>query len=105
MDRSSRLPSAGFAVQEDGVDRAARKTRAQPGCPTCFEQNDGYSYLTSYSAIGCQIPCSPVTPRWRLHLPSQRSRGGRSHLRPRGLSDQATTATRPTYYFRKIGAE
>lgn len=51
------------------------KTRAQPGCPTCFEQNDGYSYglgivisghwllqnpmFAGYAAVEAYLPSHP----------------------------------------------
>lgn len=44
------------------------KTRTQPGCTTCAEMTDGYTYGWVSSSPGtgcCRTRCSPGTPPWR----------------------------------------
>lgn len=75
------------------------KTRAQPGCPTCFEQNDGYSYGLGIVISGHWLLQNPMFAGYaavEAYLPSQRSQ---SPTPPRPSMTRATTATRPTYYF------
>lgn len=51
------------------------KTRAQPGCPTCFEQNDGYSYGLGIVISGHWLLQNPMFAGYaavEAYLPSQR---------------------------------
>lgn len=85
------------------------KTRAQPGCPTCFEQNDGYSYGLGIVISGHWLLQNPMFAGYaavEAYLPSQRVAVAVAvTYAPEAFDDQGNYRNQADILFRKIGAE
>lgn len=85
------------------------KTHAQPGCPTCFEQNDGYTYGLGIVISGhwlLQNPMFAGTAAVAAYLPSQKvAIAVAVTFAPEAFDDQGNYSNQADILFRKIGAE
>jgi CubicO group peptidase (beta-lactamase class C family) len=84
------------------------KTRAQPGCPTCFEQSDGYTYGLGIVTTGhwlMQDPLFSGEAAAEAYLPSQRvAIAVAVTYSPEAFDDQGNYSNQADILFRKIGA-
>jgi CubicO group peptidase (beta-lactamase class C family) len=85
------------------------KTRAQPDCPTCFEQNDGYTYGLGIVISGNWLLQNPMFAGYsavEAYLPSQRIAVAVAvTYAPEAFDDQGNYSNQADILFRKIGAE
>jgi CubicO group peptidase (beta-lactamase class C family) len=85
------------------------KTRAQPDCPTCFEQNDGYTYGLGIVISGNWLLQNPMFAGYsavEAYLPSQRiAIAVAATYAPEAFDDQGNYSNQADILFRKIGAE
>ncbi|MDT5140410.1 MAG: hypothetical protein QOD58_4672 [Mycobacterium sp.] len=85
------------------------KTRAQPGCPTCFEQSDGYTYGLGIVTSGkwlMQDPLFSGEAAVEAYLPSQRvAIAVAVTFAPEAFDNQGNYTNQADILFRKIGAE
>lgn len=85
------------------------KTRAQPGCPTCFDQNDGYTYGLGIVISGKWLMQNPLfsgEAAVEAYLPSQRvAIAVAVTFAPEAFDDQGNYTNQADILFRKIGAE
>jgi CubicO group peptidase (beta-lactamase class C family) len=85
------------------------KTRAQPGCPTCLEQNDGYTYGLGIVISGKWLMQNPLfsgEAAVEAYLPSQRvAIAVAVTYAPEAFDDQGNYSNQADILFRKIGAE
>ena len=80
----------GGVLQEDGRrPTCAARLALRPGCPTCFEQNDGYTYGLGIVISGNWLLQNPMFGGYaavEAYLPSQRiAIAVAVDVRPRGL--------------------
>jgi CubicO group peptidase (beta-lactamase class C family) len=84
------------------------KTHAQPGCPTCFEQNDGYTYGLGIVISRNWLLQNPLLAGYaavEAYLPSQRvAIAVAVTYAPEAFDDQGTYSNEADILFRKIGA-
>jgi CubicO group peptidase (beta-lactamase class C family) len=85
------------------------KTRAQPDCPTCFEQNDSYTYGLGIVISGNWLLQNPMLAGYsavEAYLPSQRIAVAVAvTYAPEAFDDQGNYSNQADILFRKIGAE
>jgi CubicO group peptidase (beta-lactamase class C family) len=85
------------------------KTRAQPGCPTCFEQSDGYTYGLGIVTSGKWLMQNPLfsgEAAVEAYLPSQRvAIAVAVTFAPEAFDNQGNYTNQADILFRKIGAE
>jgi hypothetical protein len=85
------------------------KTRAQPGCPTCFEQSDGYTYGLGIVSSGKWLMQNPLfsgEAAVEAYLPSQRvAIAVAVTFAPEAFDNQGNYTNQADILFRKIGAE
>jgi CubicO group peptidase (beta-lactamase class C family) len=85
------------------------KTHAQPDCPTCFEQNDGYTYGLGIVISGNWLLQNPMFAGYaavEAYLPSQRIAVAVAvTYAPEAFDDQGNYSNQADILFRKIGAE
>ena len=85
------------------------KTRAQPDCPTCFEQNGGYTYGLGIVISGNWLLQNPMFAGYsavEAYLPSQRIAVAVAvTYAPEAFDDQGNYSNQADILFRKIGAE
>jgi CubicO group peptidase (beta-lactamase class C family) len=85
------------------------KTRAQPGCPTCFEQSDGYTYGLGIVSSGKWLMQNPLfsgEAAVEAYLPSQRvAIAVAVTFAPEAFDNQGDYTNQADILFRKIGAE
>jgi CubicO group peptidase (beta-lactamase class C family) len=84
------------------------KTHAQPGCPTCFEQNDGYTYGLGIVISRNWLLQNPLLAGYaavEAYLPSQRvAIAVAVTYAPEAFDDQGNYSNEADILFRKIGA-
>ncbi|GAB3022834.1 serine hydrolase domain-containing protein [Mycobacterium bourgelatii] len=84
------------------------KTRAQPGCPTCFEQSDGYTYGLGIVITGHWLMQNPMfagTSAVAAYLPSQRvAIAVAVTYAPEAFDAEGNYSNQAEKLFRKIGA-
>lgn len=85
------------------------KTRSQPGCSTCFEQTDGYTYGLGIVISGkwlLQNPLFSGQAAVEAYLPSQKvAIAVVVTYAPEAFDDQGNYTNQADILFRKIGAE
>jgi CubicO group peptidase (beta-lactamase class C family) len=85
------------------------KTRPQPDCPTCFEQNDGYTYGLGIVISGNWLMQNPMLAGYaavEAYLPSQRiAIAVAVTYAAEAFDDQGNYSNQADILFRKIGAE
>ena len=85
------------------------KTHTQPDCPTCFEQNDGYTYGLGIVISGNWLLQNPMFAGYaavEAYLPSQRIAVAVAvTYAPEAFDDQGNYSNQADILFRKIGAE
>lgn len=85
------------------------KTRPQPGCPTCFDQSDGYTYGLGIVISGkwlLQNPMFSGEAAVEAYLPSQKvAIAVAVTYAPEAFDDQGNYTNQADILFRKIGAE
>ncbi len=85
------------------------KTHAQPGCPTCSEQADGYTYGLGIIVSGNWLMQNPMfagSAAVEAYLPSQRvAIAVAVTYAPEAFDDQGNYSNQADILFRKIGAE
>lgn len=85
------------------------KTRPQPGCPTCFDQSDGYTYGLGIVISGkwlLQNPMFSGEAAVEAYLPSRKvAIAVAVTYAPEGFDDQGNYTNQADILFRKIGAE
>jgi CubicO group peptidase (beta-lactamase class C family) len=84
------------------------KTRAQPGCPTCFEQNEGYTYGLGIITSGDWLMQNPLFSGCagvEAYLPAQKIAIAIAvTYAPEAFDDQGNYSNQADILFRKIGA-
>jgi CubicO group peptidase (beta-lactamase class C family) len=84
------------------------KTHAQPGCPTCFEQNEGYTYGLGIVISGdwlLQNPLFSGCAGVEAYLPAQKvAIAVAVTYAPEAFDDQGNYTNQGDILFRKIGA-
>ncbi|CAM4391383.1 D-alanyl-D-alanine carboxypeptidase precursor [Mycobacterium basiliense] len=85
------------------------KTRPQPGCPTCFTQNEGYTYGLGIVLSGHWLLQNPMFAGYSAvaaYLPSQRiAIAVAATYAPEAFDDQGDYSNQADILFRKVGAE
>jgi CubicO group peptidase (beta-lactamase class C family) len=85
------------------------KTHPQPDCPTCFEQNDGYTYGLGIVISGNWLMQNPMLAGYaavEAYLPSQRiAIAVAVTYAAEAFDDQGNYSNQADILFRKIGAE
>ncbi|RUP01780.1 MAG: class A beta-lactamase-related serine hydrolase [Mycobacterium sp.] len=85
------------------------KTRPQPGCPTCFDQSDGYTYGLGIVISGnwlLQNPMFAGEAAVEAYLPSQKvAIAVAVTYAPEAFDEQGNYTNQADILFRKIGAE
>lgn len=85
------------------------KTRTQPGCPTCMEQSDGYTYGLGIVTSGKWLMQNPLFSGEAAvegYLPSQRvAIAVAVTYSPEAFDDRGNYTNQADILFRKIGAE
>jgi CubicO group peptidase (beta-lactamase class C family) len=83
-------------------------TRAQPGCPTCFDQNEGYTYGLGIIISGdwlLQNPLFSGCAGVEAYLPAQKvAIAVAVTYAPEAFDDQGNYSNQADILFRKIGA-
>ncbi|SPM38953.1 D-alanyl-D-alanine carboxypeptidase [Mycobacterium numidiamassiliense] len=84
------------------------KTHAQPGCPTCFEQNEGYTYGLGIISSGDWLMQNPLfsgCAAAEAYLPAQKiAIAVAVTYAPEAFDDQGNYSNQADILFRKIGA-
>jgi CubicO group peptidase (beta-lactamase class C family) len=84
------------------------KTHAQPGCPTCFDQNEGYTYGLGIITSGDWLMQNPLfsgCAAVEAYLPSQKvAIAVAVTFAPEAFDDQGNYSNQADILFRKIGA-
>jgi CubicO group peptidase (beta-lactamase class C family) len=84
------------------------KTHAQPGCPTCFDQNEGYTYGLGVITSGewlMQNPLFAGCAAVEAYLPAQKvAIAVAVTFAPEAFDDQGNYSNQADILFRKIGA-
>ena len=84
------------------------KTHAQPGCPTCFEQNEGYTYGLGIITSGDWLMQNPLfagCAAVEAYLPAQKvAIAVAVTFAPEAFDDQGDYSNQADILFRKIGA-
>jgi CubicO group peptidase (beta-lactamase class C family) len=84
------------------------KTHAQPGCPTCFDQNEGYTYGLGIIASGDWLMQNPLFSGCagvEAYLPAQKTAIAVAvTYAPEAFDDQGNYSNQADILFRKIGA-
>lgn len=84
------------------------KTHAQPGCPTCFEQNEGYTYGLGIISSGDWLMQNPLfsgCAAVEAYLPAQKiAIAVAVTYAPEAFDDQGNYSNQADILFRKIGA-
>jgi CubicO group peptidase (beta-lactamase class C family) len=84
------------------------KTHAQPGCPTCFDQNEGYTYGLGIITSGewlMQNPLFAGCAAVEAYLPAQKvAIAVAVTFAPEAFDDQGNYSNQADILFRKIGA-
>jgi CubicO group peptidase (beta-lactamase class C family) len=84
------------------------KTHAQPGCPTCFDQNEGYTYGLGIIASGDWLMQNPLFSGCagvEAYLPAQKvAIAVAVTYAPEAFDDQGNYSNQADILFRKIGA-
>ncbi|BBX98485.1 serine hydrolase domain-containing protein [Mycobacterium lacus] len=85
------------------------KTHAQPGCPTCFEQDSGYTFGLGIVISGNWLMQNPMFAGYaavEAYLPSQRAAVAVAvTYAPDAFDEQGNSRNEADTLFRKIGAE
>src|ERR1700757_4202428 len=85
------------------------KTHAQDGCPTCFEQNDSYTYGLGIIISGHWLLQNPMFAGYagvEAYLPSQRiAIAVANTYAPEAFDDQGNYSNEADVLFRRIAAE
>ncbi|SON63997.1 hypothetical protein MSIMFI_05528 [Mycobacterium simulans] len=85
------------------------KTHTQPGCPTCFEQVDGYTYGLGIVISGNWLMQNPMFAGYaavEAYLPSQKvAIAVVVTYAPEAFDNQGNYSNEADILFRKIGAE
>ena len=85
------------------------KTRKQPGCTTCFEQDEGYTYGLGIVISGNWLLQNPLFSGYaaaEAYLPSQKvAIAVAVTYAPEAFDDNGDYANAAEMLFRKIGAE
>ncbi|GAB7142853.1 serine hydrolase domain-containing protein [Mycobacterium riyadhense] len=85
------------------------KTHTQPGCPTCFEQVDGYTYGLGIVISGDWLMQNPMFAGYaavEAYLPSQKvAIAVAVTYAPEAFDNQGNYSNEADILFRKIGAE
>jgi CubicO group peptidase (beta-lactamase class C family) len=84
------------------------KKHAQPGCPTCFDQNEGYTYGLGIIASGDWLMQNPLFSGCagvEAYLPAQKAAIAVAvTYAPEAFDDQGNYSNQADILFRKIGA-
>jgi CubicO group peptidase (beta-lactamase class C family) len=84
------------------------KTHAQPGCPTCFDQNEGYTYGLGIITSGDWLMQNPLfagCAAVEAYLPAQKvAIAVAVTFAPEAFDDQGDYSNQADKLFRKIGA-
>ncbi len=84
------------------------KTHAQPGCPTCFDQNEGYTYGLGIITSGDWLMQNPLFSGCagvEAYLPAQKiAIAVAVTYAPEAFDDQGNYSNQADILFRKIGA-
>lgn len=84
------------------------KTHAQPGCPTCFDQNEGYTYGLGIIISGDWLMQNPLFSGCagvEAYLPAQKiAIAVAVTYAPEAFDDQGNYSNQADILFRKIGA-
>ncbi len=84
------------------------KTHAQPGCPTCFDQNEGYTYGLGIITTGDWLMQNPLfsgCAAVEAYLPAQKvAIAVAVTYAPEAFDDQGNYSNQADILFRKIGA-
>jgi CubicO group peptidase (beta-lactamase class C family) len=84
------------------------KTHAQPGCPTCFDQNEGYTYGLGIITSGDWLMQNPLfagCAAVEAYLPAQKvAIAVAVTFAPEAFDDQGDYSNQADILFRKIGA-
>lgn len=84
------------------------KTHAQPGCPTCFDQNEGYTYGLGIITSGDWLMQNPLFSGCagvEAYLPAQKiAIAVAVTYAPEAFDDQGNYSNQADTLFRKIGA-
>jgi CubicO group peptidase (beta-lactamase class C family) len=84
------------------------KTHAQPGCPTCFDQNEGYTYGLGIITSGDWLMQNPLfsgCAAVEAYLPAQKvAIAVAVTYAPEAFDDQGNYSNQADILFRKIGA-
>jgi CubicO group peptidase (beta-lactamase class C family) len=84
------------------------KTHAQPGCPTCFDQNEGYTYGLGIITSGDWLMQNPLFSGCagvEAYLPAQKvAIAVAVTYAPEAFDDQGNYTNQADILFRKIGA-
>jgi CubicO group peptidase (beta-lactamase class C family) len=85
------------------------KTHTQPGCPTCFDQNEGYTYGLGIVISGDWLLQNPLFAGYsavEAYLPAQRvAIAVAVTYAPEAFDDQGNYSNQADILFRKIAAE
>jgi CubicO group peptidase (beta-lactamase class C family) len=104
---SGRLPS-GDSYKKMVSTALRGKTHAQPGCPTCFDQNEGYTYGLGVITSGewlMQNPLFAGCAAVEAYLPAQKvAIAVAVTFAPEAFDDQGNYSNQADILFRKIGA-
>jgi CubicO group peptidase (beta-lactamase class C family) len=84
------------------------KTHTQPGCPTCFDQNEGYTYGLGIIASGDWLMQNPLFAGYsavEAYLPAEKvAIAVAVTYAPEAFDDQGNYSNQADILFRKIGA-
>ena len=84
------------------------KTHTQPGCPTCFDQNEGYTYGLGIVISGDWLLQNPLFAGYsavEAYLPAQKvAIAVAATYAPEAFDDQGNYSNQADILFRKIGA-
>jgi len=85
------------------------KTHTQPGCPTCLDQNEGYTYGLGIVTSGDWLMQNPLFAGYsavEAYLPAQKvAIAVAVTYAPEAFDDQGNYSNQADILFRKIGAE
>ena len=84
------------------------KTHAQPGCPTCFEQNEGYTYGLGIIISGDWLMQNPLFSGYaavEAYLPAQKAAIAVAvTFAPEAFDEKGNYSNEADILFRKVGA-
>jgi CubicO group peptidase (beta-lactamase class C family) len=84
------------------------KTHAQPGCPTCFEQNEGYTYGLGIIISGDWLMQNPLFSGYaavEAYLPAQKAAIAVAvTFAPEAFDEKGNYSNEADLLFRKVGA-